>query len=151
MSDYETKAFVVHASGTKVFVAVPNEADPKIVLHLPGWPAISVMGQYEVKLLAEAVRHALIEKDGSLRKEVEEYRKERQEFIDRDNAMKMAAQDDAVRIAKAEARVKELETLVVTGASSFSDHVSVSLVLPMGSWPTIGGTLGEAMERKGAK
>lgn len=43
--------------------------------------------------------------------ELEEYRKERQDFIDRDNAMKMAAEDDAAKFRKAESRVAELEGL----------------------------------------
>lgn len=58
---------------------------------------------HECLLNSEVSAHA------ATRKELEEYRKERQEFIDRDNAMKMAAQDDAARIAKSESRVHELE------------------------------------------
>lgn len=45
----------------------------------------------------------------------------------------------------AESRVRELEGLRITGTHYFSDFVGVAVTLPIGSTPTIGRTLGEAM------
>lgn len=52
------------------------------------------------------------------------------------------------RAEKAEARVAELEGLRITGTHFFSDFVGVAVNLPLGSEPTIGGTLGQAMPAK---
>lgn len=53
---------------------------------------------------------------------------------------------------KAESRVRELEGLKITGTHYFSDFVGVAVTLPMGSTPTIGRTLGEAMpQQKGGQ
>lgn len=49
------------------------------------------------------------------------------------------------RAEAAEARVAELEGLRITGTHYFSDFVGVAVNLPLGSTPTIGGTLGQAM------
>lgn len=47
-----------------------------------------------------------------------------------------------------ERRVAELEGLRITGTHFFSDFVGVAVNLPLGSEPTIGGTLGQAMPAK---
>jgi cell fate (sporulation/competence/biofilm development) regulator YlbF (YheA/YmcA/DUF963 family) len=78
----------------------------------------------------------------STKRELDEYRKERQEFIDRDNA----AQDDAARIAKAEYRVRELESLELVAMFTHTNQtVRLVVVVPLSRYKEDADTLGEAM------
>lgn len=52
------------------------------------------------------------------------------------------------RAEKAEARVKELEGLIIIGRGYFPDCKAVTVIIPMDSDPKQNGTLGEAMLQK---